>query len=278
MSKKVLAAKLTKEDIQKFRRVVRGHCKKHGRKLPWRETTDPYHILVSEVMLQQTQVERVIPKYLAFLKAFPTSQALSKAPLGDVLRIWSGLGYNRRAQLLQKCAQDIIKDHKGAFPRTQKELEKLSGIGPYTAGALMTFAFDTPVVIIETNIRAVYLHHFYTDKKDISDKALLSFIEQTLDTKHPRLWYNMLMDYGSYIKQTHGNPNRKSAHYVVQKKFEGSNRQVRGKILRALTESLCTTVTLAKKLALKKKVLEEQLQKLKKEGLVVCEKGKWQLP
>lgn len=274
----MIAKKLTKEEVQKFCKTVREHFKKSGRKLPWRETDDPYHILVSEVMLQQTQVERVIPKYHLFLNTFPTLQELAQVSLGDVLRIWSGLGYNRRAKMLHQCAQDILENHKGVFPKTAKELKQLAGIGSYTAGALMAFAFNEPVAMIETNIRAVYLHHFYKDKNDISDKELIPLIEYTLDKQQPRLWYNMLMDYGVWIKKEYGNPNKKSKHHVIQKKFEGSNRQVRGRILRVLAENAVSTTILIKKLSLRKEILVEQLQKLKKEELIVFEKGRWQLP
>lgn len=270
--------KLNTKEIQAFRRTVRNHFRKHGRELPWRQTKDPYRILVSEVMLQQTQVDRVVPKYHLFLKTFPNLKTLAQAPLGDVLRIWSGLGYNRRAKLLQKCAQEILETHKGTFPQTQKELESLSGIGSYTAGALMAFACSAPVVIIETNIRAVYLYHFFRNKENVPDSDLMPLIEMTLDRRQPRLWYNMLMDYGSWIKKELGNPNRKSAHHVVQKKFEGSARQVRGKILRVLTEKPHTLSQLEKTLIVKKDVLIDQLTNLKKEGLMIFRKGKWQLP
>lgn len=269
---------LDQGSVRRFRQEVRGHYVQQGRKLPWRETANPYHILVSEIMLQQTQVERVVPKYQAFLKQLPTVRVLAKASLGDVIRLWSGLGYNRRAKMLHLCAQELVQNHKGIFPRTQKELEELPGIGPYTAGALMSFAYNQPIVMIETNIRAVYLHHFFKDTKDVPDTALLPLIEQTLDRKAPRLWYNMLMDYGTWIKKEYGNPNKKSKHHVIQKKFEGSARQVRGNILRALAGSAASTTSLIKKLSLRKEILLEQLQQLKKEELIVFEKGKWQLP
>jgi len=270
--------KLSQKEIQEFRRMVRTHFKKQGRDLPWRNTVNPYHILVSEIMLQQTQVDRVLPKYREFLKTFPTLQRLAQAPLGDVLRIWSGLGYNRRAKMLHRCAQEVVRSRKGKFPTEYADLVALPGIGPYTAGAVMAFAYDLPVVMIETNIRAVYLHYFFQDKKDISDAELLPLIESTLDRKQSRLWYNMLMDYGTWIKKEYGNPNRKSKHHVVQKKFEGSNRQVRGNILRMLAGSAASTTVLIKKLSLRKEILAEQLQKLKNEELIVFKKGKWQLP
>jgi len=269
---------LSQKEIQAFRNAVRTHFKKEGRELPWRKTQDPHRILVSEIMLQQTQVDRVLPKYTEFLKRFPTVKKLAEASLGDVLRVWSGLGYNRRAKMLHACAQEVARARKGKFPSRYEDLMSLPGIGPYTAGAVMAFAYDAPVVMIETNIRSVYLHHFFQDKKDISDAELLPLIEKTLDRKQPRLWYNMLMDYGTWIKKEHGNPNKKSKHHVVQKKFEGSNRQVRGNILRILTRGASSTPALAQELVLQKEVLEEQLQKLNREGLVVSKKQKWFLP
>ena len=146
-----------------FRKIVLCHYKKHGRHhLPWRKTKNPYRILVSEIMLQQTPVDRVLPKYQEFLKQFPSIKKLAAASLGDVLRAWQGLGYNRRAKYLHQCAAVIIYDNGGIWPRTVNELQALPGIGPYTAGAVMAFAYNQPIPIIETNIRTVYLHHFFS--------------------------------------------------------------------------------------------------------------------
>jgi A/G-specific adenine glycosylase len=267
-----------KEALKIFVRTVRAYFKKNGRTLPWRDTTDPYHILVSELMLQQTQVERVIPKYHLFLKTFPTLEKLARAPLGDVLRVWVGLGYNRRAKLLHACAQEIIASHKGVFPETYESLLRLPGIGPYTAGALLAFAFNTPHTIIETNIRAVFIYHFFPGKEKVPDAALLPLIERTLDTKNPRIWYAMLMDYGSWIKKEYGNPNRKSAHHSVQKKFEGSVRQIRGAVLRFVSEKSCTTKALALKASVSHDRLNQVLQELCKEGLIIKKRAVWELP
>ncbi len=187
-------------------------------------------------MLQQTQVERVIPKFEAWLKEFPDWKTLAKAPLPKVLKLWQGLGYNRRALNLQRCAQVVIKGYNGALPHGEKELLALPGIGPYTASAVRAFAFNQPVVMIETNIRAVYLHHYYSDQHNIDDNQLRPLIEKTLDQKKPREWYWALMDYGSYLKKMTVNPARRSKHHVRQSTFEGSHRQVRGAILRALTK------------------------------------------
>jgi A/G-specific adenine glycosylase len=195
---------------------VLAYYKSHGRHhLPWRKTFDPYKILVSEMMLQQTQVDRVIPKYEAFIKKYPTAGKLAAAPLTDVLTLWSGLGYNRRAKYLWEAASGGTK-----------------GIGPYTKAAVAVFAHNEPVVMIETNIRTVYLHHLFPKVKNIPDEKLLPYIVVPKGVE-PRVWYAALMDYGSYLKQAHLNPSRRSKHHVKQKKFAGSDREVRGAILKA---------------------------------------------
>lgn len=266
------------DTVEQFRKEVKAHFDTHGRDLPWRRTRDPYAILVSEIMLQQTQVERVIPKYFLFLKTFPTIQDLARASLGDVLRLWSGLGYNRRAKLLYVCAKEVMGKYAGALPKEYSELLSLPGIGPYTAGAITAFAYNKPLVMIETNIRAVYLHCFFRDKEDVSDRELLPLIEKTLDRKNPRLWYNMLMDYGSFIKHRYGNPNRKSTHHVVQKKFKGSNRQIRGKILHLLVESKRSKKFFIRVAGIPAEVFGVQIKKLEREGLVAYSNGAWSLP
>ncbi len=269
---------LNKKESELFRRVVQKHFAQQGRDLPWRKTTDPYKILVSEIMLQQTQVERVIPKYKEFLKQFPTVRKLARATLGDVLRVWSGLGYNRRAKMLWECAKEVVGTRRGIFPKTYEELKKLRGVGPYTAGAVSAFAYNQPVVMIETNIRSVYLHHFFKDREGIHDKDLLPLIEATLDRENPRLWYNMLMDYGSHLKAMHGNPNRKSKHHTKQKPFKGSNRELRGAILRALGDTSSTIGMLEKRIEYDRARIEIQLKKLAHEGMVRKRGSVWHLP
>ncbi len=227
------------KNIKEFQKKVRVFYKAHGRHaLPWRKTKDPYKILVSEMMLQQTQVDRVVPKYKAFLKKFPTMQVLAKASLADVLREWSGLGYNRRALFLKRAAEAVVKDHKGKFPSDVESLESLPGIGLYTSRAVATFAYNEPHAFIETNIRAVFIHSFFPRSKSVSDAKLMPLIEQALDRKNAREWEWALMDYGSHIKKTVPNPSRKSKHHVKQPAFEGSLRQVRGAMLRELGKGL----------------------------------------
>ncbi len=174
----------------------------------------------------------MVNKYAQFLEAFPTVVDLAQAPLADVLITWQGLGYNRRARFLHEAAKQLVSKN-GAWKRA--DLLACKGIGPNTAAAVLAYAYNQPEVFIETNIRSVYLHHFFEGQRDVSDKQILELVEQTLDTLDPREWYWALMDYGSNLKKTHGNPNTASQHYSVQTRFEGSKRQVRGKVLRQLS-------------------------------------------
>jgi A/G-specific adenine glycosylase len=223
--------KLSAARITEFRNTLGEYYREHGRHdLPWRQTDDPYKIWVSELMLQQTQVSRVIPKYSAFLERFPTVRSLAAATLGDVLIAWQGLGYNRRAKFLWQAAQRI----EGEFPSTPEGLVALPGIGRNTAGAILAYAFNEPAIFVETNVRTVYIHHFFHDEAAVSDAEITDLVEQTI-TENPREFYWSLMDYGTHVKQTVGNKNKQSRHYIRQSPFEGSRRQVRGAILRALS-------------------------------------------
>ncbi|MBN2248060.1 MAG: A/G-specific adenine glycosylase [Coriobacteriia bacterium] len=211
------------------------HYDAHARDdLPWRATRDPYRVLVSEVMLQQTQVARVVTKYAEFLASFPTVEALAEAPLDEVFRVWRGLGYNRRALALKRAAEAIVAEHGGCVPDTAEGLVALPGIGHATAAQILAFAFDVGVPFIETNIRSVYLHEFFGDAEDVPDSAILPLVEATMDRERPREWFWALMDYGTHLKATRPNPSRRSRHHVRQGRFEGSNRQLRGRLLAAL--------------------------------------------
>lgn len=214
-----------------------AHYGRHA--LPWRKTRNPYHILVSEIMLQQTQITRVIPKYKLFLKTFPTPQSLARASTSKLLKIWQGLGYNRRALYMREVARTILSCHYGEFLHDPHMLEQLPGIGRYTARAIITFSFNTPEIFIETNIRRVYIHFFFPRSRKISDKKILPLIKKTLYHNNPRLWYSALMDYGSMLAKTlpKKNPNRKSRHYKKQSKFIGSRREARAHILKYILHS-----------------------------------------
>lgn len=225
------------EPLAHFRDTVLDYYAEHGRDLPWRRTRDPYGVLVSEVMLQQTQVSRVLGKWEEFCDEFPDLETLAQAPLEDVLRVWSGLGYNRRAQSLKRIAEIVIAEHGGKLPDTLEGLMALPGIGHATAAQVLAFAFDTGVPFIETNIRSVYLHHFFEDAEDVPDAAILPLVEATMDAEDPREWYYALMDYGTDLKKRLPNPSRRSRHHTTQSQFEGSTRQLRGRILRALVDT-----------------------------------------
>ena len=223
--------------IEEFRQMVLSYYEQHGRDMPWRHTQDPYHILVSEIMLQQTQVERVTKKYPEFLHVFPDFATLAVAPLGEILAVWQGMGYNRRAISLQKCAIRVLKEYDGLLPSDIETLATFPGIGRATASSIAAFAFNMPVVFIETNIRRVFIHFFFTGEKTVSDEEILPIVGQALYRKNPRVWYWALMDLGSALKKTVANPNRRSAHYTKQAPFEGSDRKIRGTIIRmVLTE------------------------------------------
>ncbi len=212
------------------------HYQVHGRDLPWRRTHDPYLVIVSEVMLQQTQVARVEPKYTEFIEAFPDLESLARAPLETVLRCWQGLGYNRRAVSLKRLAEQVVAEHGGLIPRDLQSLRRLPGVGPATAAAVAAFAFGDPYPFLETNIRAAYLHHFFADREGVADKEVLPLVEATLDRADPRTWYYALMDYGSTLKRRVSNPSRRSRHHSRQSPFEGSKRQLRARTLRVVLD------------------------------------------
>jgi len=228
---------ITASVVTTFQQLVYDYFSEHCRDLPWREGDDPYRVLVSEVMLQQTQVGRVIPKFNAFIDWFPDPALLAAASLPDLLSAWQGLGYNRRALNLQRAARMIVEQWGGEIPDNPALLQQLPGIGPYTAGAIASFAFNHPQIFLETNIRAVLLHFFFADQEGITDKQLLPVSEAVLDRTNPRDWYNALMDYGSDLKRRFPNPTRRSRQHTMQSRFEGSDRQIRGAILRLLLGS-----------------------------------------
>ena len=259
--------------LREFRRSVWQYYRKNGRHdLPWRQTSDPYKILVSEVMLQQTQVPRVLTKYKSFLKIFPTVHVLAKAPLAEVLKEWSGLGYNRRAKYLHQAAKILATKKKLAAD----DFDDLPGVGPYTASAVKIFAFNQSAAVIETNIRTVFLHHFYSNvlkNMRISDRELLPIVQQAAKGQDPRTWYWALMDYGAYLKKSGVKNNHRSKHYTKQSKFEGSLRQVRGAILKELQGGRKSEEQLALNVGHRMSYIRKALEGLIKDGLVK-KKGK----
>lgn len=261
---------VTPQNVRTFRTRVYQHYWREKRDFPWRRTRDPYRILVSEMMLQQTQAKRVVPKYRAFLRRFPSVRALARAPKRDVLAAWQGLGYNRRALLLHRAAQAIVQKHGGRVPKKKAELQTLPGIGPYTAAAVLVFAYNEPAVCIETNIRTVYLHHFFAGRPRVSDRDIEPLLLATLDESQPCKWYQALMDYGAHLKQTVGNASRGSAHYTKQSAFEGSPRQLRGAIVRLLLSSpALSPERISKQTKRSRTEVETELSRLAQEGMVV---------
>ncbi len=297
--------------IKKFKETVWNYYNISGRNnLPWRKKINSYRVWVSEVMLQQTQVDRVRGFFDTWTSHFPKVDDLARASQIDILRLWKGLGYNSRALRMKKCAQEIMQHYQGKFPKSQDELQKLPGIGPYTAGAICAFANNQAVPIIETNIRRVFIHHFFNtvchpeldsgprvksntwipdqvrnDNNQIHDSEILKLVEQTLDQKNPRQWYWALMDYGSFLGRTLNskgkkyNPNVQSKHYTKQSKFKGSDRQIRSMILRVLLEhnnfiSKSELVKEIKKFSNDQERITTIMNKMKKDGFFeIDEKG-----
>lgn len=248
----IFSGGLGPDDLIRFQEIIWDFYRTSRRSMPWRDNTDPYWVLVSEIMLQQTQVSRVMVKFDPFVRRFPTVHSLAEASLADVLRLWSGLGYNRRARFLHQSAGVIVRDFAGVVPAEPSVLGTLPGIGPATAGSVAAFAYNRPVVFIETNIRRVFLTAFFSQDdrgvgdrpvddravhdRTVHDRELLPLIEQTLPHDNPREWYWALMDVGVHLAKTAGNANRRSAHYTRQSPFEKSRRQLRGRILQVLTD------------------------------------------
>ncbi len=257
--------------VRDILRILDGDTYPHRDYLPWRKTNDPYKILVSEIMLQQTQVERVVPFYRAFLKKFPTAQALARAKLVDVLRVWQGLGYNRRARYLHDAAKMISADFGGRFPREAAAIETLPGVGHYTARAVAAFAFNSREVFVETNIRTVIFHHYAHGATKLNDRELLPIVADVLAHAgtEPRDLYARWMDYGAYLKKCGVRLNHKSAHYTKQTTFEGSTRQLRAAILRELLKKPATSAQLSHSLKRKKEDIDRELTDLQKDGLVI---------
>ena len=209
----------------------------HYRDLPWRNIDDSYAVLVSEVMLQQTQVVRVCDFWPRFMAAFPTVDALAAASTGDVLEMWQGLGYNRRALALKRACDICSEKHGGALPDDQEGLIALPGIGPATAAGVVAFAYNRPSVYIETNVRSVFLHHLFPDEEGVTDKRIEPYVRDTCPEQGARAWYYALLDYGAHLKSTGENPSRRSAHYARQSAFAGSRREKRSFILKCVLGS-----------------------------------------
>ena len=226
-------------DLAAFVAHVAAEGRALYRDLPWRRTRDPYAVLLSEVMLQQTQVSRVLPRYEEWLADFPTLDALAAAPLEAVLRAWQGLGYNRRAIALKRTAEEVAATRGATLPADDAALRALPGIGPATAAGVLAFAFEQPSVYLETNVRTVFLHELFADLDAVPDREIVPLVKEAVVEAarqgiSSRDWYYALLDYGAHLKRTVPNPSRRSAHHARQSTFEGSHRQRRARLLRAV--------------------------------------------
>lgn len=275
---------MAESKVKKFRKLVWEHHRKWGRHdLPWRKTHNPYHILVSEIMLQQTQVERVLPFYRSFLRKFPTARILAAAPLSDVLKAWQGLGYNRRAKQLRAAAQALGARKKLSIA----ELEALPGVGPYTARAVAAFAYNKDAVFVETNIRTAIIHHFFTRMvrkehttiyRSVSDTEIAEVLEKVLPRGRAREWYSALMDYGAHLKRSGVSYNARSASYAKQSTFAGSLREARGAIVRELARGAASRIRLSHILGTDRRTqVAAALSALLAEGLIEKEDGRFSL-
>ncbi len=260
------------------------------RDLPWRKTTDAYKILVSEIMLQQTQVSRVIPKYEVFLERFPTAHVLARAPPADVITLWAGLGYNRRAVNLQKAAKAVCVH--GSFPTTSLGLQELPGIGPYTAAAVASFSYNDRVAVVDTNVIRVLSRLFFG--VETAGKEKVSRLAQQLVPEDARTWNNAVMEFGALICAA--TPQCPSCPFssdcpalkngfpegvpkIKQSPFEGSSRQARGKILAILRgKKVETAQALSQEIKLSLLKTKKLLAGLEKDGLVVIENKGVRLP
>ncbi len=267
------------EEIQDFQKRIISYYNESGRDFPWRKNITPFSILVSEIMLQQTQVFRVEPKFLGWLEEVPGFAELAEISTPKLLELWQGLGYNRRALALRESARKVMNEFNGELPADPEVLRTFPGIGPATAASICAFAFNMPVVFIETNIRRVFIHFFFGDKSEgVSDKELLPLVEAALYKESPRDWYNALMDLGTELKTIVPNPNRRSRHYTKQAAFEGSNRQARGAILKVLQSTPGIDANeIAGKTGIEYDRIEKAARQLEDEGFIAAEKGVYRL-
>jgi A/G-specific adenine glycosylase len=244
--------------------------------MPWRQTRSPYRILVSEMMLQQTGIARVLNKYGPFIRRYPGFGGLARASIAEVLADWKGLGYNRRALALRELARQVVSRYHGRLPRSVEELTALPGIGKATAGALLAYCYEIPTAFIETNIRRSFLHFFFPDEERVSDARILPLVEKALDRERPREWYYALMDYGTMLARAGANPNRRSSSYKRQSAFAGSMRQLRGRILEVMLRLKSAPVSrIASELGGSDERLREALRQLVAEGFLRSERGRF---
>mgnify|MGYP002566378415 CR=1 FL=1 len=208
--------------------------RENARVLPWRSDPTPYHVWVSEIMLQQTRVAAVLDYYRRFMEALPTVADLAAVEEDRLMKLWQGLGYNRRALALKRAADQCAAEHAGRLPETAEGLQALPGIGPATAAGVMAFAHNRPAVYVETNVRTVFIHCLFPGRDRVADREIVPLVADTCPEDDPRSWYYALLDYGAHLKQEVANPSRRSAHHTRQSAFEGSRRQKRAEVLRVV--------------------------------------------
>lgn len=225
--------KLSAQKIASFQKMILTWWQSHQRNLPWRRTHDPYRIMVSEVMLQQTQVSRVLPKYKEFLRAFPTVVDLAKATPAHVLRVWKGMGYNRRALYLHHAAKIIVEQYQGQFPVSEQQLSKLPGLGTYTARAILVFAYKQEVPLVDTNIRQIITHFFFDDVRQ-KESVIETVAQQLLPKGKSWEWHQALMDYNAVAMSKLKTQMSKRKKKTIP--FRESNRFFRGRIIDRLRE------------------------------------------
>ena len=271
-------------DITSFTSAVWRYYAKNKRDgLAWRKDTSPYSIVVSEIMLQQTQVARVEDFYDKWMKKFPNWETLARAKLSEVLVLWKGLGYNRRAKFLHECAKEVMNTHGGIFPNDEEEVRALPGIGVYTTSAILAFAYDKRQSLIETNTRTAVIYHFFKEEKKVSDKEIAMVLDAcfkpgTKAYKNPREWNWALFDYGSHLKKTVGNLNRKSKSYKKQSRFEGSDRQIRSGIVHFLSsDGPKSRESIIEASGTDSTRVGAQITALEKEGMIEYKKDRWQI-
>lgn len=246
---------MSTDKVQQIREGLLRWFQDVQRDLPWRRTRDPYAILVSEVMLQQTQVDRVIPYYARFLERFPTAHDLAEAPVAEVIKLWAGLGYNRRAVNLQRAAQVVVAEHDGQFPSDPEELRKLPGLGAYTSGAVAAFAFERDVVFLDTNMRRVITRLMF-GTESVPEREVLAVAQELLPPGHGWVWNQALIEFGALqctarkpacivcplTSQCAAFPHIQSALATARprsrpaERFETSSRFYRGRIVEKLRE------------------------------------------
>jgi A/G-specific adenine glycosylase len=267
--------------VDAFIDTVLARGKEQYRRFAWRGAVGPYAILVSEIMLQQTQTARVERYFDEWMRRFPTVADLADAPIAEVLAAWAGLGYNRRALALKRAAEQVCAEFDGVLPVTEAELLSLPGVGPATAAALLAFAYNKPAVYLETNVRSVLLHEFFPETDGVADtklRSLLTEINERIRARgiDARDWNYALLDYGAYLKKTGPNPSRRSKHHSRQSPYEGSRRQKRARLLEAVLETPGqTTETLARSLGCDSTLTESILSDLAAEGFLRRDGDRW---